>query len=99
MIKTIMDEKLSTNKARLIGLPLNVFLNLCVVTVLLKIYCITTIRQSLFHLGLSDGGWISPLVALHILPPGNGHKVLQFEDLHHIQVPRLVCLKVLVKES
>lgn len=55
-------------------------------------------RQSLFHLGLSEGGWIHPLVALHILPPDNSHVVLQFEELYHIQVSSFICLKVLVKE-
>lgn len=54
--------------------------------------------QSLFQLGLSEGGWIHPLVALHILPPDNSHIVLQLEELYHIQVSSLVCLQVLVKE-
>jgi len=60
--------------------------------------CLTAERQSLFHLSFGDGGWVPPLVALHILPPENGHVVLQFKHLHHIQVSGLVRLKVLVKE-
>ena len=50
------------------------------------------------HLRLRDGRWIPALVALHILSPDYSHIVLQFEKLHRIQVSRLVCLKVLVKE-
>lgn len=53
--------------------------------------------QSRLQLGLSEGGWIQPLVALHILPPDNSHKVLQFEELYHIQVSSIICLQVLVK--
>lgn len=55
-------------------------------------------RQSLFQLGLSEGGRIHPFVALHVLPPDNSHEVLQFEELYHVQVSSLVCLQVLVKE-
>lgn len=56
-------------------------------------------RQSLPQLGLSDGGRVPPLVALHILPPDNCNIMLQFEELHHIQVSGPVCLNVLLKRS
>lgn len=67
-------------------------------TVLLKKQCHTTGNQSLFHLVLSNRGLIPAPIALHVFSPDSAHKTLQFEELHHIQVSRLVCLKVLVKE-
>ena len=56
---------------------------------------VTVDGQSPFHLGLSDGGRVPALVALHIFPPDNSRIVLHLEDLDHIQVSRLVCLKAL----
>ena len=56
--------------------------------------CVTTGGQNLLHLVLSDRRWVPPLVALHVLPPDDGHVVLQLEDLDHVQVSRTVSLKV-----
>lgn len=56
--------------------------------------CVTMSRQNLLHLVLSDGRWVPPLVVLHVLPPDDGHVVLQLEDLDHVQVSRTVGLEV-----
>lgn len=60
---------------------------------------VTAVRNGLFQLLLRDQGGNAALVAFHILRPDRGHKVLQFEDLRLIQIPRFVCLKVVVTRN
>lgn len=56
-------------------------------------------RNGLFQLHPCDRGGNPALVTFHILPPDCGDKLLQFEDLHQIQISRFVCLKVLVTRN
>lgn len=56
-------------------------------------------RNGLFQLLSCDRGGNPALVTFHILPPDRGHKLLQFKDLHQIQISRFVCLKVLVTRN
>lgn len=70
-----------------------------VFSVMLKIRCCTAAGDGFLHLFLSNGGLIPLPPPLHVLPPDHGHIVLQFEDLHRVQVSRLVCLKGLVKDK